>query len=170
MRYCWDSHVQCHKECRILVRNLRLNLKRYAAAAAKSLQEKAEDLVNYSTVNECSNCESHTCFPHKLGCLDESYLFKTHPLPSQGLYTVPSVPSVPGLGRSPRGGNGNPYQYSCQKNSHGQRSLVGYSPWSCTESSVIHLWLLSFPLRKQTERPVKGHYDKCSFKSSLFHK
>ena len=38
MRYCWDSHVQCHKECRILVRNLRLNLKRYAAAAAKSLQ------------------------------------------------------------------------------------------------------------------------------------
>ena len=38
MQYCWDSHVQCHKECRILVRNLRLNLKRYAAAAAKSLQ------------------------------------------------------------------------------------------------------------------------------------
>ena len=36
--------------------------------------------------------------------------------------------SVPGLGRSPGGGNGNPLQYSCPKKSHGQRSLAGYSP------------------------------------------
>ena len=34
----------------------------------------------------------------------------------------------PGLGRSPRGGNGNPLQYSCQEISHGQRGLVCYSP------------------------------------------
>ena len=35
------------------------------------------------------------------------------------------------LGREdPGGGNGNPeLQYSCLKKSHGQRSLVGYSPW-----------------------------------------
>ena len=26
-------------------------------------------------------------------------------------------------------GNGNPLQYSCLRNPHGQRSLVGYSPW-----------------------------------------
>ena len=32
-------------------------------------------------------------------------------------------------GRSPGEGNGNPPQYSCWK-SHGQRSLVGYSPWA----------------------------------------
>ena len=37
--------------------------------------------------------------------------------------------SIPGLGRSPRGGHGNPLQYSCLENPHGQRSLVGYSPW-----------------------------------------
>ena len=37
--------------------------------------------------------------------------------------------SIPGLGRTPRGGNGNPLQYSCLEKSHGQRSLVGYSPW-----------------------------------------
>ena len=36
----------------------------------------------------------------------------------------------PGLGRSPGGGNGNPFQYSCLENPHGQRSLTGYSPWS----------------------------------------
>jgi len=36
---------------------------------------------------------------------------------------------IPGLGRSPEEGNGNPLQYSCLEKSHGQRSLVGYSPW-----------------------------------------
>ena len=37
--------------------------------------------------------------------------------------------SIPGLGRSPGEGNGTPLQYSCLENPHGQRSLVGYSPW-----------------------------------------
>ena len=36
---------------------------------------------------------------------------------------------IPGLGRSPGAGNGNPLQYSCLENPHGQRSLLGYSPW-----------------------------------------
>ena len=36
--------------------------------------------------------------------------------------------SIPGSGRSPGGGHGN--AYSCLENPHGQRSLVGYSPWS----------------------------------------
>ena len=36
---------------------------------------------------------------------------------------------IPGLGRSPGGGHGNPLQYSCLENPHGQRSLVGYRPW-----------------------------------------
>ena len=39
----------------------------------------------------------------------------------------------PGLGRSPGEGHGNPFQYSCLENSHGQRSLVGYSPWGHKE-------------------------------------
>ena len=36
--------------------------------------------------------------------------------------------SIPGLGRSPRGGHGNPLQYSCLEKSHGQRNLADYSP------------------------------------------
>ena len=36
---------------------------------------------------------------------------------------------VPGSGRSPGGGHGNPLQYSCLENPHGQKGLVGYSPW-----------------------------------------
>jgi len=35
---------------------------------------------------------------------------------------------IPGSERSPGGGHGNPLQYSCLENPHGQRSLVGYSP------------------------------------------
>ena len=34
---------------------------------------------------------------------------------------------IPGSGRSSGGGHGNPPQCSCLENSHGQRSLAGYS-------------------------------------------
>ena len=34
--------------------------------------------------------------------------------------------SIPGSGRSPRGGHGNPLQYSCLENPLGQSSLAGY--------------------------------------------
>ena len=44
--------------------------------------------------------------------------------------------SVPGLGRSLAGGHGNPLQYSCLENSHGQRILEGYSQWGCKESDM----------------------------------
>ena len=33
---------------------------------------------------------------------------------------------IPGLGRFSGGGQGNPLQYSCLQNRHGQRSLAGY--------------------------------------------
>ena len=41
--------------------------------------------------------------------------------------------SIPGLGRSFGGGNGNPLQSSCLGKSLGQRSLAGYSPWGHKE-------------------------------------
>ena len=44
--------------------------------------------------------------------------------------------SIPGLGRSPGEGNGNPFQYSCLENPHGQRSLAGYSLWGCKEPDM----------------------------------
>ena len=40
---------------------------------------------------------------------------------------------IPGLGRSPGEGHGIPLQYSCLENLHGQRSMVGYTPWGCKE-------------------------------------
>ena len=51
----------------------------------------------------------------------------------QSAYNAGDLGSVPELGRSPGEGHGNPLQNSCLENPHGQRSLVGYSPWSCKE-------------------------------------
>ena len=56
---------------------------------------------------------------------------------------VKSLPAVqetwvrsPGWGRSPGEGHGNPLECSCLENPHGQRSLVGYSPWDRKESEM----------------------------------
>ena len=43
---------------------------------------------------------------------------------------------IPGSGRFPGGGYGNPLQCSCLKYPHGQRSLLGYSPWGHKELDI----------------------------------
>ena len=62
--------------------------------------------------------------------------------------------SIPGLGRSPGEGNSNPLQYSCLEKSHGQRSLVGYSPWGGKESAM-------------TERLTLFTFTKALYRASL---
>ena len=47
--------------------------------------------------------------------------------------------SIPGSEGSPGGGHGNPIQYSCLENLHGQRSLAGHSPWGRKESDTTEL-------------------------------
>ena len=47
--------------------------------------------------------------------------------------------SIPGSGRSPGVGNSNLLQYPCLEKSHGQRSLVGYSPWSHKEPDMSEM-------------------------------
>ena len=44
---------------------------------------------------------------------------------------------ISGSGRFRGEGNGKPLQYSCLEKSHGQRSLVGYSPWGNKELGMI---------------------------------
>ena len=46
---------------------------------------------------------------------------------------------IPESGRSAGGGHGNPLQYSCLENPHGQRSLVCYNPWGHKESDTTEL-------------------------------
>ena len=67
--------------------------------------------------------------------------------PSQVTLVVKNLPanagdirdmsSVPGSGRSSGEGNGNPLTpVFLREKSHGQRSLVGYSPWGHKESDM----------------------------------
>ena len=57
--------------------------------------------------------------------------------------------SIPGLGRSPEGGHSNPLQYSCLENPHGQRSLLGYSPWGRWTKRLSTAQLLHQPPSQQ---------------------
>ena len=51
----------------------------------------------------------------------------------ESAYIAGDPGSIPEFGRSPGGGCGNPLQFSCLKNPHGERSLVGCSRWGCKE-------------------------------------
>ena len=55
--------------------------------------------------------------------------------------------SIPGSGRSPGEGNGNPLQYSCLGESHGLRSLVDYSPLG--------------PKKSDTTEQCQFHFSDC---------
>ena len=47
----------------------------------------------------------------------------------ESAFNVGDLGSIPGLGRSPGGRHGNPFQYSCMENPHRLRSLAGCSSW-----------------------------------------
>ena len=64
-------------------------------------------------------------------------------------YKAGDLGSIPGSGRSPREGNGNPLQYSCLENPMDRGSLVGYSPqgrkeWDMTEATY-HAPMINHP-------------------------
>ena len=71
---------------------------------------------------------------------------------------------IPELGRSPGEENGNPHQYSCLDNCHGQRSLAGYSPWGRkeldrTESLTISLFTSTIYHQSQSIRFFSNGYN-----------
>ena len=51
---------------------------------------------------------------------------------------------IPEEGRSPEGGHGNPFHYSCLENPHGQRNLVDYNPWGRKDTDMTERLTLSF--------------------------
>ena len=64
-----------------------------------------------------------------------------------------NVDSVPGLGRSPGGGNGNPLQYSCLENCKGRGA------WWATVHEVAELG---------TTEHMHTHIESESFKDGIF--
>ena len=78
---------------------------------------------------EKNHNQKHNCIP----------LFLGSPGASAGKESVCSAGDlglIPGLGRSPGGGLGNPLQYSGLENPRGQKSLMGYCPWGHKESEM----------------------------------
>ena len=75
-----------------------------------------------------SNSHIHTCLVEKL----QLWLYG----PLLAKWRLCFLILCLGLGRSPGRGYGNPLQYSCLENPHGQRSLAGYSPWGLKESDM----------------------------------
>ena len=68
----------------------------------------------------------------------------------------------PWVGKIPGGGNGNPLQYFCLENLHGQRRVVDYSPWGHKESDKIEfsdlpVWLPW--MRVFQEKPERINWD-----------
>ena len=79
--------------------------------------------------------------------------------------------SIPELRRFPEGGHGNPLQYTCLENPHGQKTLVGYCPWDRKESdmtkqlntphsSVVcnnkeYIWCLSWVPGPKVQKPLE---------------
>ena len=59
-----------------------------------------------------------------------------NPPAMQETWVAGDLGSIPGLGRSPGEGHGNPLQYSGLENPHGHWSLTGYSPWGRKEWDV----------------------------------
>ena len=59
--------------------------------------------------------------------------------------TQETVGLFPGLGRSSERGNGNPFPVFLPRKSHGQRSLVSYSPWGHKELDMTwHDWAYTY--------------------------
>ena len=60
---------------------------------------------------------------------------------------------IPGSGRCPGEGNGNPLQYSCLENPYRQSSLQSYSPWChkrngpdlATKQQTVNVLLVILP-------------------------
>ena len=67
----------------------------------------------------------------------------------ESVCNVGDLGSIPGLGRAPGEGRGNPLQYFCLENPYGQGSLEGSSPWGRKESDI-------------TERLSTAQHTSCS--------
>ena len=92
------------------------------------------------------------------------YLMVTEGFPggsdgTESSHNAGDLGSILGLGSSPGGGHGNPLQYSCLENPHGQRCLVGYSPWGHKELDMTET--LSTHMVSEL-RPFPPLYPPCS--------
>ena len=82
--------------------------------------------------------------------------------------------SIPGLGRSPRAGNGNPLQFSCLGNPMNQKRLSTEAHFPGTSEHGAQFWSSFYSCHKGTPRYVQGTHvsldclPRCLYLSSKF--
>ena len=110
-----------------------IQLSSHVAQLVKNLPAVQETLVWFlgGEVPLEKGYATHSCILGLPWCLDgkESACNVGH----LGLITV--------LERYPGRRHDNPLQYSFLENPHGQRSMVGYSPWGMGSQTVTHDWV-----------------------------
>ena len=97
----------------------------------KCIEEKVQATSSFEHLKTSlpaflSHCKSPTVY------INGVYISMGFPGGSDGkecAWNVEDLGLIPGSGRAPGERTGNPLQYSYLENPHGQRSLVGYSPW-----------------------------------------
>ena len=97
---------------------------------AYGFREKLQKHISFFIISALYTANEFQLFFSRFGAKFLAYL-KGFPGGSDGKESTCNAGDlglIPGLGRSPGGGHGNPLQYSSLKNPHGQRSLAGYSP------------------------------------------
>ena len=67
-------------------------------------------------------------------------------------YKAGDLGSIPGSGRSPGEGNGNPFQYSSLENSTDR----GYSPWDQTEKDKYPTYIWNLKKKTKTNEQNKN--------------
>ena len=82
------------------------------------------------------------------------------------VYNAGDLGSIPGSERSAGEGNGNPLQCYCLEKSHGQRSLIGYSPWGRKESDMTERLHFHFHFGERIGILRVSGPDSCSLLSS----
>ena len=102
------------------------------------------------------------------------YTYHGFPGDSNGKVSVCNVGdlgSIPGLGRSPGGGHGNPLQYSCRENPMDREAWQAYSPWGRKEYNTTEQLNTTFDfqlrsgndtiLSKRSSRSKIKHFVSC---------
>ena len=77
------------------------------------------------------------------GLYTESWASLVAQMIKESICSLAALGLIPRVGRSTGAGHGNPLQYSCLENPHGQRSLAGCSPWGRKESDTTERVTLS---------------------------
>ena len=126
----WNFYWECVLFCQQnLLKFMKRNLKSYISWGSWITQFKREMFHFKTRVLQTGYASQHFSYQDT-----HTTVFVRHWRLSgkkQSACDAADTDVLPGLGRSPGGRNGKPTPVFLPGKNHGQRSLVGYSPWAC---------------------------------------